>query len=141
MLCEVIMKDDVLCVTPDDSAIEAAQRMRDTNVGFLPVCDDTGKVLGALTDRDIVIRLVADELPLQTQVGKIMSREIVACAPDDEIARAEELMAHHQKSRIMCVDGEGRLEGIISLSDIAQLDGTEAATALQRISSREARLR
>lgn len=137
--CQEIMKRDIECLTSADAAHHAASRMRDQNIGFLPVCDDEMKVLGTVTDRDIAIRLVAEQRSLDTTVDQIMTREIVACRPDDDISDAQELMGEHRKSRIMCVDDDGMLVGIISLSDLAHLDGGSAAITLNEVSRREAR--
>lgn len=141
MLCEEIMKDDVQCVSPVDSVEDAARRMRDEGVGFLPVCDESRQVLGTLTDRDIVIRAVADGLPGLTAVEEVMSSEVVACSIKDDVEVAQQLMAENRKSRIICLDADGRLAGVISLSDIAQLEqGAGAADTLRQVSEREARL-
>jgi predicted transcriptional regulator len=72
-------------------------------------------------------------------VEHIMTREIVACHPDDYLNIAAELMAEHWKSRILCIDQDGRLVGVISLSDIARFDGGHAAITLNEISRRETR--
>ncbi|HZA49460.1 MAG TPA: CBS domain-containing protein, partial [Myxococcaceae bacterium] len=60
MRCEEIMKKDVECVSPQDTVQAAAKRMRDENIGFLPVCDQSKKVQGTVTDRDLAIRVLAD---------------------------------------------------------------------------------
>ena len=140
MTCDEIMKRDVECVSPGDTVEDAAARMRDANVGFLPICDQSRKVLGTLTDRDITIRLVAAGKPGSTLVEDVMTRDAVTCRPDDDIREAQVSMAEHEKSRIMCVDEEGRLAGVISLSDIAQHElGDRAAEILREVSEREAR--
>lgn len=140
MQCEEIMKKDVECVSPRDSVQDAAVRMRDDNIGFLPVCDQSKKVLGTLTDRDIAIRVVAAQKPASTLVEDVMTDEVVACQPKDDIGDAERAMAKSHKSRIMCVDEGGRLLGVISLSDIAQHESGETASeTLRGISEREAR--
>jgi CBS domain-containing protein len=138
MRCEMIMKKNVAWISPRDTAMSAARRMRDENIGFLPVCDDDGIALGTLTDRDIAVRLVADDRPASVLAEVLMTREVVACRPDDDIEEAEKLMAAHCKSRVMCVDDRGRLVGVISLSDIAQYDRTPRVTeTLRRITERE----
>ena len=140
MRCEEIMKRDVECVSPRDTVEDAAARMRDENIGFLPVCDQSKKVLGTLTDRDIVIRLVAAKKPASTFVEEILTREVIACRPEDTVRDAEKAMAKNHKSRIMCVDDGGRLVGVISLSDIAQHDRAgRAADTLRGVSEREAK--
>lgn len=137
--CYDIMKRSIECLSANDAVVDAAKAMRDQNIGFLPVCNKDMRVSGTVTDRDIAIRFVAEQRPASTTVSQIMTREVVTCAPEDEIDIAEELMAEHQKSRIMCVDKHGRLVGIISLSDIAEFDGGHAAIMLNEISRREAR--
>ena len=140
MRCEEIMKRDVDCVSPRDTVEDAAARMRDENIGFLPVCDQSRKVLGTLTDRDIVIRLVAAKKPASTFVEEILTKEVIACRPEDTVRDAEKAMAKNHKSRIMCVDDGGRLVGVISLSDIAQHDRAgRAADTLRGVSEREAK--
>lgn len=136
-LCREIMKRDVCSLSSGDSVVTAATKMRDQNVGFLPVCDERMKVLGTVTDRDIAIRVVADLRDGSTLVGQIMTREVVACEPEDDISDAAELMADQRKSRIMCIAADGRLVGVISLSDIAEFDGVHAAIALNEIGRRE----
>jgi CBS domain-containing protein len=139
MLCSHIMKHDVQCLSPEDSVESAARKMRAGNVGFLPVCSGSGSVLGTLTDRDIAIRCVADCRPASTPVRDVMTREVVACNASDDIRKAERLMGRHRKSRIMCLDDDGHLAGVISLSDIVQHeDGTRAARTLRQVTHREA---
>ena len=139
MLCEEFMKRDVEFVSPRDTVEDAAGRMRDLNIGFLPVCDQSNKVVGTLTDRDIAIRLVAERRHGEAFVEEVMTREVVACNPKDDIQKAHQLMAKHHKSRIMCIDREGSLVGVISLSDIAQrTKDAQVIETLQRVSEREA---
>ena len=139
MRCEDIMNQDVEYVSARTTVREAARKMRDRNVGFLPVCDESMRAIGAVTDRDIAIRIVANEQKLTTPVETVMSIDVIACHPDDDLNFARELMAQHHKSRIMCVNREGKLEGVISLSDIAQFDASAGAATLRQVSSREAR--
>ena len=135
--CREIMKREIECLSPRETAQAAAARMREQNIGFLPVCDDGMQVLGTVTDRDIAMRIVAEKLPAGTAVEQIMTREVIACYPDDDIEVAKELMADNRKSRIMCVDDAGALIGVISLSDIAKLEGDGASRTLREVSRRE----
>jgi CBS domain-containing protein len=138
MRCDEVMKRDVVSVTPEETVQEAARLMRDENIGFIPVCDTTDKVVGTITDRDIAIRLVASNRSADTLVRDIMSHELVAVRPADDLAEAERQMATHHKSRIVCTDDMGRLEGIISLSDIAQVEGRSlAGQVLRDVTERE----
>jgi CBS domain-containing protein len=137
MHCNDIMKTNIACAAPQASVQSAARTMRDHNIGFLPVCDEHMHVIGAITDRDIAMRVVANDLSTLTAVESLMTREVVACRPDDDLDYARELMARNHKSRIMCIGRDGRLEGIISLSDVAQFDENCGRDTLRRVSSRE----
>jgi len=139
MKCIEIMKTDVSCVSADTTIQTAARKMRDENLGFLPVCDEHGRVSGTITDRDLAIRAVAEGRPSDTPVATMMSIDVIACRPEDPLSYARELMAQHHKSRIMCLDRDGRIAGVISLSDIAQHDELSAIDTLRQVSSREAR--
>ena len=140
MRCDEIMKKDVECVSPGDTVQRAAARMRDRRIGFLPVCDDDQKVLGTLTDRDIALRVVAIGRPVNTPVEEVMTTDCNACRPSDELGAAGTLMGQYQKSRLMCTDDQGRLVGVISLSDLAQHDSTRSASeTLRQVTGREAR--
>lgn len=142
MRCEEIMKTDVLCAYGNDTVESAAQTMRDANIGFLPVCAVSGEVLGTITDRDICIRVAAeDRIASECRVEEVMTHEVVACAPSDDIAEAERRMAQHHKSRILVVDQGSKLRGVISLSDLAQRDSLRrVAATLREVASREAHL-
>ena len=139
MRCEEIMKKDVQFVSPRDTVEDAAMRMKDHDIGFLPVCDQSRKVLGTLTDRDIAIRLVAGKKPASTFVEEIMTDEVIACLPEDDVQDAQLAMAENHKSRILCCDRDGRLLGVISLSDIAQHAQDTASETLRDVTEREAR--
>lgn len=140
MRCEDIMKKDVKCLAPQDSAQTAARAMRGENIGFLPVCDPSMKVLGTITDRDLAVRILADGREPKTPVEDVMTREVVACRAKDDLSRAEALMAENHKGRCMCTDDAGRLVGVISLSDVAKRDDPKRAGETMRgVSEREAR--
>lgn len=137
MRCEQLMKTDVAFVRPSDDVRHAAGLMRSRNVGFLPVCSDERKVVGVITDRDIAVRCVAEDRPTTTAVRDVMTREIVACRPEDDLQTAELAMARHQRSRILCLGKHQYLLGVISLSDLARARADEAEGVLERIAARE----
>jgi CBS domain-containing protein len=140
MLCREIMQHPVRWISEDDTARTAARVMRDENIGFLPVCDASGRVVGTLTDRDIAVRMVAEDLPPGTKVAEVMSRELVACGADDEVTDAERTMSRRHKSRIVCTDPGGHLVGVISIGDIAKHDdGWRVARTVRGILERETR--
>src|SRR5258708_25774786 len=107
MLCEDIMMDDVVCLALTDTAHTAARKMRDLNVGFLPVCDAVGKVVGTLTDRDLTIRLIAENRSLKTSVSTLMTPEVITCRPKEATLRAQSLRPLHHKSRIAAIRDGG----------------------------------
>lgn len=139
MKCHELMKKVVQCGRIDETIVEVALRMRDENIGFLPVIDGDGRAIGTVTDRDLGVRgVAAGRHSNTTTVAEVMSHEVVACGQHDELRVAEELMSRHQKSRIMCNDADGRIVGVISLSDIAEVEiRGRAATLLRAVSQRE----
>ena len=141
MLCKDIMKKEVRCLDESASVQQAAQLMRDMNVGFVPICSRSGKVLGTLTDRDIAIRVAAEgRAPASCKVVDVMTREVVSSGPDEDVAFAERQMADNRKSRIMIIDAQEALVGVISLSDIAEHDSLRRTAATMRgVASRETR--
>jgi len=139
MMCHEVMKTAVKCVPPEATVEDAATIMRDEGIGFLPVCDPRRRVLGTITDRDIAIRVVASgESPAQA-LQKFMTREVVACRPGDDLDYAQELMGQARVSRIMCIDDSGELQGVISLSDLADVEAERASATLRDVSDREVR--
>jgi CBS domain-containing protein len=114
-----IMNTRVERIGMDESVRAAAVRMRDYDIGFLPVTDSKGLVVGTITDRDITIRAVADG-NTEGRIADFMSREVISCFAKDDVQRAEELMSLYQKSRVVVLDDQGYLAGVISLADIAR---------------------
>lgn len=141
MQCSTLMKTNVECCRLDESVSYAAWRMAERNIGFLPICDVQGRVVGTLTDRDIVLRVVARNLDAAvTPVADVYTPEVVACAEEDELTVAEALMSKHKKSRIMCLDEQQHLAGVISLSDVARVEtGARSSALLRSVAQREAR--
>ncbi len=120
------MNRDVERIRGSEPVVEAAARMRDRDIGFLPVVDEKGVVVGTLTDRDIVVRVVADAGDLAGPVSLCMTREVIACFVGDEVGKAQELMALYQKSRVVVLDDRGLLAGVISLSDLSRASDERA---------------
>lgn len=133
MRCEEIMEKAVEFVSPDDTIQEAAALMRDEGIGFLPVCEKDQQVVGTLTDRDIAVRAVAEGRELDEEVSEIMTEEVIGCSPSDDISRAQEIMSKQRVSRVMCLDDDGKLLGVISLADLARSERGQAAKAVQEI--------
>ena len=115
-----IMTKEVEVVSPDNSLREAAQKMRVHDIGFLPVIEDD-RVLGVITDRDIVVRGVAEGDDADSKIGqKFVTTPAVFCYDDQEVEEAAKLMEDHQIRRMLVLSRQDdRPAGVISLGDIA----------------------
>jgi CBS domain-containing protein len=127
------MKRDVVCARAEDDVASVARRMRDEGIGFLPVCNENGSILGTVTDRDLAVRVLAEGRATSTPLDSIMTHEVVACATSDDVRTAARKMADHQKTRVVCLDDRNHVAGVISLSDLAQLDDHTAARTLRYV--------
>ncbi|MGE0806651.1 MAG: CBS domain-containing protein [Burkholderiaceae bacterium] len=129
-----VMTRGVRAISPDDSIVFAAQAMDELNVGSLPVCEQ-GRLVGMVTDRDIAIRSVAQERPLDTPVKAVMSASVRWCTEDAPLTEAAKLMCEAQIRRLPVVDGAHTLVGMVALGDIAtKADRDVAAETLQSVS-------
>ncbi len=139
MRCDEIMTRDVVWLRPTDRVDAAARRMGEENVGFAPVCEDDGRPVGAITDRDLALRVCGhDRRAGRTHVEEVMTREVLTCRASDDLERAEALMADRHKNRIIVVDARGKTVGVISVADLVArgADGRAIAT-LRRVLERE----
>lgn len=129
-----LMAKDVLVARPDDTIRTIAEQMSRIDIGALPVCDGR-RLLGMITDRDIVLRAVAFGRGPDTTVGSIMSRDIKYCFEDDDVAEVCQRMGAEQIRRVPVLDRDRQLVGIVSLGDLAQ-DARNSTTGktLERIS-------
>ena len=125
----------IATVTPDQTVADAARMMRDEDVGSLPVVEE-GRLVGIVTDRDIVLRVVADGRdPSSTPVREACSRETVTIEPEQELEEALRLMARHQVRRLPVVDDGDRLVGMVAQADVAGAGGSQqVADTLEEIS-------
>ncbi|HEX2134782.1 MAG TPA: CBS domain-containing protein [Microvirga sp.] len=114
-----IMTRDPVVLPPDTTLKEAAQRMRDLDSGVMPVGEDD-QLLGMLTDRDITVRATAEgKDPNGTPVREVMTPEVVYCFEDDDVREAAGRMEEHQIRRLIVLNRDKRLAGIVALGDIA----------------------
>jgi CBS domain-containing protein len=119
MECSQIMRNPI-AIEPHASVGDAARTMRDEITGFLPVWDAERRPIGVITDRDIAVRACAAKLDVeQARVSDIMSRDLVSCRTTDDLRHAEELMTRYQKWRIVVVNDDGTLAGVISVTDLS----------------------
>ena len=121
-------------VEPGKSATEAAKLMKKADAGMIPVVQD-GQLLGTVTDRDIVLRVIAEgKNPASTTVGEIASAEVITVAPEQDLDEALHLMAKHQVRRLPVVEN-GRLIGVLAQADVAREgDEREVGETVEQIS-------
>jgi CBS domain-containing protein len=119
MLVRDVMTKGAECVRPTDSLQEAAQKMKNFDVGPLPVCEGD-HLVGMITDRDITVRATAEALPPGLgQVRDVMTPDVVYCFEDQDVQEAARLMKEHQVRRLVVLNRDRRLAGIVSLGDLA----------------------
>jgi CBS domain-containing protein len=123
MLARDIMTTDLVCVTPDTPLTEAATLMNDRNIGVLLVVEREGsrRLVGVITDRDIVTRHVAEgHGSTDCRVDEAMTAQVAACAPDADVADVMSVMGREQVRRVPIVDPSGVPVGIVSQADIVR---------------------
>jgi len=132
------MTGDVRSMTPQQTLAEAARLMDELNVGVVPVCEGD-RLVGMVTDRDIVVRAIAHDLdPKQCKLADVMSGHVRTARPDDDVDEVLGEMANAQIRRMAVVDANDRLVGILSIGDIAAKspeDEEDVALSLGDISS------
>jgi CBS domain-containing protein len=116
------MTKNPVCCLPTDTVSKASQLMRAEDVGSIPVVEDeqTMKLIGIVTDRDLAMQVVADGRDANlTQVAGVMTREVVTCRASDDVQKAVDAMSQHQLRRMPVIDGNHKIVGIISQADVA----------------------
>jgi len=113
------MCQDIISVTPETTVQEVAKQMKNNHIGIVPVCDQNKKVVGVVTDRDLVLRCMAcDKKPKNLPVSEIMTTKVQTAGPDDEIEQATEKMCDSNIRRIPIVEN-GCLKGMLTISDLS----------------------
>ena len=127
-----LMSRDVKVISPDATIMDAAQQMLNGNFGMLPV-GENDRMIGAVSDRDIAIRAVAEGKDGNTKVRDVMTANIIWAYEDDSVDDAAKLMSEHQIRRIPVVNVDKRLVGIVALGDFA-VDSSDIKTAGEALS-------
>jgi CBS domain-containing protein len=143
MLLRDVMTRGVECVGPDETILAAARKMRDLNVGPVPVCDHD-RLAGVVTDRDLAVRAVAEgRSPITCKVREVMTPDVVYRFEDDPVDEAERVMKQKQIRRLLVLNRDRRLVGIVSLGDLAVRGDTrrEAGEVLHDVSEPAAPVR
>jgi len=130
-----VMTSDPCTIDADKSVAYAAKMMRDEDVGLAPIVEGD-KLIGTLTDRDIAIRVVAeDKDPNQVTVREVASKQVVTIDPQQDLPEALRIMAKHQVRRLPVVEEDGRLVGVVAQADIAREgDDKQTGELVQEIS-------
>lgn len=129
-----VMTDEVLYLLPSDTVQRAAEEMKALNVGVIPICDGERRLLGVVTDRDIVLRVVAEgRNGSSVSLEEAATLDPIAGQRDWSLEAAGEIMSRYQIRRLPIVE-DGRLVGIVSLGDLAISRESTAGNALEEIS-------
>jgi len=134
-----IMTRDVVVMQPDDSLQSAAKKMRERNIGFLPVCDGEN-LIGVISDRDITIRALADGMDVNIMLGRdLMTSPAIFCFDDQDVNEAAQIMEENQIRRLVVLSrDENRLVGVVSLGDLARNSTADrSGQVLQKVSEPE----
>ena len=132
-----IMSPDCTCVGENDTVLEAAEKLAELGVGSMPICGEDDRLKGMLTDRDIVVKVLAKgKDPSSTQVSELATQdEVVTIGADDPIDEALRTMAAHKVRRLPVIDGH-ELVGIVSQADIAtHIDEEKVGDLVEAISA------
>jgi CBS domain-containing protein len=123
-----IMTKNVTVIREEETMREAAQRLAQDDIGVLPICDANQQIKGVLTDRDIVVHVIArGKDPANTRARDLEQGEVVTLRPDDSIQHACDLMAQHKVRRLPVVEDGGRVIGMVSQADVAKSVAPEEA--------------
>jgi CBS domain-containing protein len=143
MKVQDIMTRQPRTLTPDSTAREAAQLMKDTDTGVIPIVEsaESQRLVGLVTDRDLAIRCVAEGRDASSRIGDFMSAgQLATCGPADDVDAVMETMSREQVRRIPIVDERGSLVGIVAQADIVRkADDKKAERTVENISQPGAR--
>ena len=120
--CYEVMTKDPVCCLPNDSVAKTAALMKSEDIGSIPVIENeqTQKLVGIVTDRDLALQVVAEGRdPKTTKVETVMTHNVVTCRAEDDLQKALDAMAGHQLRRIPIVDNDNKILGIIAQADVA----------------------
>ena len=130
-----IMSEECECAGENDTVADAAKKLKDLGVGSMPICGEDDRLKGMITDRDIVVKVIAEGRdPAEVKVGELGEGKPVTIGADDSVAEAIETMTSHQVRRLPVIDGH-ELVGIVSQADIARnVDEDDVGQLVEAIS-------
>ena len=136
MRCKDVMVTLVFRCHEEDPVQKVARLMLEEQVGFIPITSAAGRLVGVVTDRDLAIRVVAENKPADTPVRAVMTMGgLLTCAPDDDLRAVARRMEAEQKARAVVVE-HGQVVGVISATDVAVTEGARRAGSLMRALAR-----
>jgi CBS domain-containing protein len=128
-----IMTTNVECVSPGSNLIDLAQKMKTLDIGFLAICEND-RLVGTVTDRDIVIRGLADGCDATTCTARdVMSKDVVWCFEDDNLKDVAGKMREKEVRRVLILSQDKRLTGVVSIGDISKVEEKESGRTLKDI--------
>jgi CBS domain-containing protein len=131
-----VMTPDCECVGEKETVLDAAKKLKELNVGSMPICGEDNRLKGMLTDRDIVVKVLAEGRdPTSTTAGELGEGKPVTIGADDSIEEALKTMAEHKVRRLPVIDGHD-LVGIVAQADIARnVDEDQVGDLVESISA------
>ena len=130
-----VMTAQVVTARPTDSVQQVARIMSEIDTGAVPICQGD-RMMGLVTDRDLVLRIMAEGRDLDTPISDVMTEGVKSCREDDSVADATAQMAELQMRRLVVLTATGKLAGILSLGDIAvEYRAKEVGRLLEEISA------
>jgi len=128
-----IMTTNVECVSPDAGLLELANKMKTLDVGFIPICE-SDRLVGTVTDRDIVIRGLAGGKSINTcKAQDIMTKDVFWCFEDEDVKEVASKMREKEVRRMLILNPEKRLVGVVSIGDISKVEEKESGKTLKDI--------
>ena len=130
--CNEVMTKNPVCCLPNDMVAKPAELMKSGNIGSIPVIENeqTKKLVGIVTDRDLVLKIVAAGLDAKsTNVETVMTHKVVTCRAEDDMQKALDAMSENQLRRIPVVDHDNKILGIIAQADVATRGNQPEKTA------------
>jgi CBS domain-containing protein len=132
--CNEVMTKNPVCCLPNDTVSKVAQLMKSKNIGPVPIIENeqTKKLIGIVTDRDLALKIVAEERdPKSTKAEEVMTRKVLTCRAEDDLQKALDAMSRHKLRRIPVVDNNNGIVGIIAQADVAtRVDQPEKTAAV-----------
>jgi CBS domain-containing protein len=128
-----IMTTNVECVSPETNAVKLSQKMKTLDVGFIAICEND-RLVGTVTDRDIVVRGIASGRDLNTCTGRdIMTQDVFWCFEDDDVKDVAQKMSDKEVRRMLILNEEKSLVGVVSLGDISKVEEKQSGKTLKDI--------